>query len=167
MKSGRVREPGMARKGATTFLYTYRRKLMDAQTKWDCFLITSFFKRGDMRMNHITAIYNRSIEGLLRTPVENFQRFSTVRVFVCQALPKLGELLWTKTIEDAYDIAVTLPDSLVTKHKVYSKFSRKERNERQVDMRHNEADHIADWAYHDYKDKNSAPTGRGGIGRLK
>ena len=107
---------------------------MTKQNKWDCFLITSFYRRPDMRMRVVIEIYNDDVTDLLRTPVNDSQQYDTVRVFICSALKRLSSILFRHEITEAYDIAMTLPDSCCTADvKRKSRFTKDEAKELRSD----------------------------------
>ena len=103
---------------------------MTKRNKWDCFLITSFYKRPNMPMWKLMAIYNQPLDGLVRAPKCYMHTNSMVRVFICNSMKSLCNLLWDKEITDAYDIAMSLPDNYDVIMDSYSSRTRDENNER-------------------------------------
>lgn len=123
---------------------------MTKQQKWDCFLITSFYKRPGLPMYQIINIYNRPIEGLLRTPKGFLQNGFPCRAFVCNCLKKLSSILWDKSISDAYDIAITLPNSYDTSIHSEPIRSKTDKNENKKIKRKYRANALAFAAEGDY-----------------
>lgn len=127
---------------------------MTKQQKWDCFLITSFYKRPGINMGMIINIFNDDIEGLKRTPIIEYQMYTACMPFICNCLHPLGDILFNKEISDAYDVAMTIPDSLVTSKKRYGVLQKEHRNKAYSDKKKYRASRIAISSERDHKNNS-------------
>ena len=128
---------------------------MTKQNKWDCFLITSFYKRPDVPMWKLVEIYNQSLDGLVRTPVESWHMKATVMTFICKFMKKLSITLWGHELTNAYDIAITLPDNYILTASSVRQLTREEQKELKKSKEEYRESAISRTAIREFKDKNS------------